>query len=371
MFGQNLVKFVQGLAKANQKSPTAGTFWPGTPISDMIVGKAHVSELPRQNVQGASTSQPPRQDLFSGILSKPQTGTPTYLPSTGGQSAGGGGGSIGNFDVPQGDSGDGNYVNELRNVFSNLRSSIGSMMPNLENTYNTVKADIEGGINRAKQVYGERKEDVNKGFGENLRSLLLSDRELGEKNRNVYSGLNALDSSSYGDAEIKRNQNVFDTQSKLIADKERQLREAEREYGAYEAEGNRALAQAASEWMQAKSALQQALAQNDLNEAAAIQNAMNDIKARAQQTQDTINAFKLNLAQMQAQGTNVIGNLQKLGADSLNNIFSGFMQNTFQPSMARLTIPQGGVKGAGFIGRSKAEDELKKLQGLPTPNISF
>lgn len=369
MFGQMLRNIV-GSSVANYGRALK---LPEFNISERIVGKAHAAELPRQNVQGTTTSQAPRQDLFSDILSRPQTGTPTILPSTGGQSAGGSSGGGGSFDfgTPQGNPEDGNYVNELRNVFSNLRSSIGGMLPNLENTYNTVKADIEGGINRAKQVFGERKEDVNRGFGENLRSLLLSDRELGEKNRNVYSGLNALDSSSYGDAEIKRNQNVFDTQSKLIADKERQLREAEREYGAYEAEGNRALAQAASEWMQAKSALQQALAQNDLNEAAAIQNAMNDIKARAQQTQDTINAFKLNLAQMQAQGTNVIGNLQKLGADSLNNIFSGFMQNTFQPSMARLTIPQGGVKGAGFIGRSKAEDELKKLQGLPTPNISF
>lgn len=270
----------------------------------------------------------------------------------------------GSFDFGGGDQGGGDdagYVDQLRNAFSGLRSSIEGQLPGLENTYNTVKADIEGGINRAKEVYGERKEDITKGFGENLKSLLLSDRELGEKNRNVYSGLNALDSSSFGDAEIKRSQNVFDTQSKLVGDKERQLRDSEREYSAYEAEGNRVLAQSANEYMQGKSALQQALAQNDMNQAYAIQNAMNEARARAQQVNDTLNAFKMNLAQMQAQGTNVIGNLQKFGSGSLNDIFSGFQQNTLNPAMARLNIPQASMGGSGYIGNSKADEELKKI----------
>lgn len=63
-------------------------------ISERIVGKASAAG-PAPKVQGVSTQQSaPRQDLFSGILAKPQTGTPTYVASTGGQSAGAGGGGI-------------------------------------------------------------------------------------------------------------------------------------------------------------------------------------------------------------------------------------------------------------------------------------
>lgn len=326
-------------------------------------------------VKGASTQKAPSSPRVSttptlqyvnGGQNYPAVGTSNnpYSPATGGQAAGSGGGSGDgsqsfDFAQPQGDSGDQNYVNELRNAFGGLRSSIEGMIPGLESTYNTVKADIEGGINRAKETFGERKQDIEKGFGTNLKSLLQSDRELGERNRNVYSGLNALDSSSYGDAEIKRSQSVFDTQAQLTGDKERQLREGERELQQYESEANKVLAQAGSEYMQQKSALQQALAQNDLNSATAIQNAMNETRARAQQAQDTVNAFKLNLAQLQAQGVNVAGNLSKLGSGSLNNILSGYQTNTLNPSLARLVLPQAGVQGSGYIGGSSAEDKKR------------
>lgn len=60
----NAYQGLQTLAKANQYSPTAGSLWQGTPISDMFVGKAHASEYtpppatqtPPANKSGGSTN---------------------------------------------------------------------------------------------------------------------------------------------------------------------------------------------------------------------------------------------------------------------------------------------------------------------------
>lgn len=359
----NAFQGLQALARANQQvSPIKGKLWSDTPISNMLVGKAHASSYtPPKQAAPAPAAPKPGGFNYNTQAGPTYSNTTSYAPSTGGQT----GGDTGGGDTGGGDDGGQAYINELRNAFGSLRSSIEGQLPGLETTYNQVKGDIEAGLGRAKEVFTERQGDVVRGFGENLKSLLMTDRELADKNRNVYSGLNALDSSQYADSENKRGQQLFDTQSRLTGDKERQLRESEREYQAYEQEGNRFLAQAATEYQSGKQALQAALAQNNLDEAFAIQNAMNEIQTRAQQTQDSINAFKMNLATLQAQGTNVMGNLGKFGAGSLNDIFGGYQNNYAKGALASLNPGQTGMQGSGYIssGNRAQDDPLKRLYG--------
>jgi hypothetical protein len=324
------------------------------------------AEASTGSVQGTTTYSGPSSTTM-GPLSTGYGGNPlgsgsgTYNPSTGGQGPAVGG-DVGSYTDGGGESGqdDQAYLQSLRDAFSGLRSSVESQLPGIESTYNTVKGDIEGAVGRAKEVYGERKEDIGRGFGENLRNLLQTDRELGQKTRNTYSGLNALDSSSFAEAENKRQQSVFDTQGSLTRDKERQYREAEREYSAYETEATRALAGAAQEYQGAKGALQAALAQNKLDEAYSIQNAMQQIQDRARQIQDSVNAFKLNLAQLQASGTNVIGNLQQFGRGGLDNIYNQYLGKTYNPGMSRLSFSRPEIGGSGYIG-SGGDDEKRRL----------
>jgi uncharacterized protein YcgL (UPF0745 family) len=77
------VNVLRGAARVNQKSPTAGKLWEGTPISDILVGKAHASAPAPQpaGYSGPTTNIGPNASGYGGYPMNP-------IPSGGG---GGGG----------------------------------------------------------------------------------------------------------------------------------------------------------------------------------------------------------------------------------------------------------------------------------------
>lgn len=313
-------------------------------LGDATQQQSNISRVPNMSSEGGYTSAP----------------SASYQPSTSGQPTGSAG-PVGPVGLPAGPDPN-QYLNDLRAAFGSLRSSIEGQLPGLENQYNTIREGIEGAVGRAKETRDERLGEIKRGFGENLKNLLSSDRELGERQQGVFSGLNALDSSAFADAQIKRQQNLFDTQGKLGVEKTKTIDQANREYAAYESEANNNLAALGNQYLSARSALQQALAQGQLNEATAIQNAMQQIQSQAQQIQSTIDQYRVNLLGLQAQGVDVVGNLNKLGSAGLNSIYGNYASNYMNPTMSNYFIPQSSVSGQGYIG-SQSEDERRRLLG--------
>lgn len=323
---------------------------PGTPLYSQIgISRTTPTRADYSPTLGASTQQyqepvDTRTDAqrFGALLGG------TYQPSSGGQPA-----------APTGDSGGdsgSSYVDQLRQAYDYARSLVSDQLPGLEADYTRIKGDIEGALGRAKETYGEQKEDIRRGYGEGLRNLIQSNRELEQKSRNVYSGLNALDSSSFAESNEKARQSFIETQGKLTSERERSNREAERQYSAYESQANQALADLGNQYQAGRQALQSAIANNRIEEATNIMNYLQNL-------QNTISSYKLNLAQLQAQGTDVVGALQKLNRGGLDNIFGNYLSSVYNPMMGQLKIPTNNLAGSGYIGASK-DEELKRLYGL-------
>jgi hypothetical protein len=323
---------------------------------------------PNQNVLGTSSTnnvsnQQVNQSVGGGMSRQgaANMGGSNPKPSTGGQ-AGAPAGSPSGSPVPQQDQGpsqDQQYLDSLRSTFGNMRSSIEAQLPGMEADYNRVKGDVEASVGRARETLAEGKQDINRGYGENLRDLIQTDRELGQRQRGVYSANNALDSSSFLENENKRQQQLVETKGEFTRERDRSISTADREFAAYERQANDALANLGNQYMQGRQQLQSAIAQNDLNSAAAIQNAMEQIRSRAQQVADSVNALKLNAVQLQSQGVDVIGGLQRLNRGGIDNLLGQYMSSYYNPTAGQLTVPNPQVAGQGFIGSS--EEQRRRL----------
>lgn len=132
-FLSTLLPFVPGLAEANQKNAfgTTGTLWSGTPISDMIVGKAHAEgPTPSTNVQDTSTYRDSGNPL--GAIVNQGGG---QLPATGGNNPA-------------------NYVNQGGD--SRLQAlAKADRNPVQESEYQRLLAELNGGQNQTNALIDE------------------------------------------------------------------------------------------------------------------------------------------------------------------------------------------------------------------------
>lgn len=266
----------------------------------------------------------------------------SYNPTTGGQGSGGNGGGADTGGGSTGGDG-GDPFAKLREAFNYAKGIYEQQIPQLEGDYVRIKGDIEGAVNRSKEVLGEQINDINVGFGENLRNLLTRSKELGQKTRNIYSGLNALDSSSYGDEQIKQEQGLFDSQTKLEATKTRDEKEARRLQSGYQSKADSDLATLGKEYLAGKSALQRAIADNNIEEA-------NSILGWMERLGSVMANAKLGAAQLASQGVDVVGNLQKLNRGGLDNIFGNYLSSIYNPSMGTMASVNATPNvGSGYI----------------------
>lgn len=270
-------------------------------------------------------------------------------PQTGGQPSDGGGDGGGGYD----------YVGALRSAFQQSRSALEGMLPTYDKDYSNFKQTVEGGLGRAKETLATQNAEDERLYGQDLRKLLQSDKEIRQRQQGVYSGLNALDSSSYKDDVLKQDQYLLENQQGLDAEKRRNFEGRQKEYAAFEADAMGKIAQYANEIQRAKQALQQAIASTNMDEAASIQNYINQMASQAQSLNAQREAMALNLAQLQAQGTDVVGNLAKLNMGGFSNLFGQNLARRMQTAMSRFTPGGGGVQGSGYIYGS-SDDEKRK-----------
>jgi hypothetical protein len=118
-----------------------------------------------------------------------QQPTPQPQPAYSGEPSSDGGGDGGGYDPLAG----------LRSAFSSMRSAYEGLLPTYDADYKTFETRTNDAITRAKNTLNTQNQEDEVRYGENLRSLLQSDKELRQRRQGVFSGLNALDSSAYRD----------------------------------------------------------------------------------------------------------------------------------------------------------------------------
>lgn len=276
-----------------------------------------------------------------------------YNPATGGQSFGGdsGGGDTG-YD----------YVAALRDAFNQSRSALEGMLPTYDSDYSNFKTNVESGISRAKDTLNTQNQQDEQLYGSSLRQLLNNDKEIRQRQQGMFSGLNALDSSAYKDDVLKQDQYLQENQSNLNAEKTRTFDQRQKDYAAYEQEATSKIQSYQNEIQRAKQALQQSIASVNMDEASSIQNYISQLQAQQSQVQQGREALALQLAQLQAQGTDVVGNLGKTNLGAFSNQFGQGLTSRLQSVLGRYSQPTQNIAGSGYIGSS--QDQQKKLLGL-------
>jgi hypothetical protein len=163
----------------------------------------------------------------------------------------------------------------------------------------------------------------------------------------------------------KGDQELLESTQMLDAEKRRTYNQRQNEFATYEKEATSKLAHYANEIQRAKQALRMSVANVNMDEAASIQNYINQLIADAQQVNNQREAMALNLAQLQAQGTDVVGNLSKLNMSGFSNLFGEGLRNRANQITARYRLPQTQVAGSGYInprtGRSFTDEERRLL----------
>lgn len=323
-------------------------------LGGMIVPKTYASEKSPSQVQGASTSVGGAYPIAGG---SPKSGGSYYNTSsysqpmamTSGQPSDGGGDA--GYD----------YIGALRNAFSQSRSALEGMLPTYDADFSNFKNTVEGGVNRARETMTAQNAEDERIYGEDWGKTLRMDKELRQRRQGQFSALNALDSSAYRDETLKSDQELIENRQSLDAEKRRNFDSRQREFAAYEQEATGKIAQYENEIARAKQALQQSIANVNMEEAASIQNYIEQLQSQASQIGMQREALAMNLAQLQAQGTDVVGALSKLNMSGFSNLFGQNLANRYNSQLSRLAPAQQGFNGAGYIGRGMNDDQLRQL----------
>lgn len=316
------------------------------------VPKAHASEgnfstpVTRPTPSRVTPEMDANQQAFQNYVDSQKgtynTGsTGQVLGATSGESVSGGG-----------DSGGYDYLGALRNSFGQSKGALEAMLPTYDSDYANYEKSINSNIDTALQTKTAQDQADEVTYGKSLKSLLQSDRELKQRRQGVFSALNSLDSSAYRDDVTKGDQALLENQQELESEKKRYMDDRQKEYTAYENNAKSQLGAYKNEINRAKQGLQQAIASVNMDEAASIQNYIDKLNSEAQQVQSNLQATALNLAQLQAQGTDVAGNLSKLNMGQFANTFGQNIANRVGQLTSKYTLPSQNAQGSGYIGRS-------------------
>lgn len=331
------------------------------------IPKAYAQSAPvTKNVQGASTSKvtsqmDANQQQFQNYVDS-QKGTyntgsgSSVVPSSSGESVSGGG-----------DSGGYDYLGALRNLFGQSKGALEAMLPTYDSDYANYEKNATSQIDTATQTKEQQDQADEATYGKSLKSLLQSDRELKQRRQGVFSGLNSLDSSAYRDDVTKGDQALLENQQELEGEKRRYSQERSRELTTYVNDVKSKLGAYSNEISRAKQGLQQAIASVNMDEASSIQNYIDKITSEAQQLQSNLQATAMNLAQLQAQGTDVVGNLSKMNMGAFANTFGQNLAKRVGEITQRYSLPQQAVAGSGYINPSTGKsftDEERRLLGI-------
>ncbi len=311
-------------------------------------------------VQGASTYKAPASSggaygPYGPQLPASSGGGNNYAaPSTGGQAPGGGG------DNGGGD----NRLGILQGLYNNNRSYLEGLAPQYDNTYNTAKNDLQTSIDSASNAAESQKGDVNSQFGDILKNQLQTYQDLNRQRQGTFSSLGTLDSSAYGEQQFRADQNLGDQRSQTELQKTKTISGIDSQLNAYKQNATGYLSNLATQYQQGKNALTQALSQNNLQEAGALQDAIDQISQRAQEVQSNMQNWATQAALLKSQGVDVTGALRGINGDQYASNVANQLASAKQ--FGNSLIPQliGQPQGQGYVGNSNQKDKNNLLAQL-------
>lgn len=313
----------------------------------------------RGNVAGASTYKQPANPgplQTSGTLSlSALQGGGGYAPSTGGQSGA----------APVQTGGGSNDLGVLQGLYNNNRSYLESLGPQYDTTYNTAKNDLQSSIDSATNAAEGQKSDLNSQFGDILKNQLQTYQDLNRQRQGLFSSLGTLDSSTFGEQQFRADQALGEQRGQTEIQQTKALKSVDDQLNTYKQQATSQLSNLASQYQAGKNALAQALAQNNLQEAGALQDGINQIAQRAQDIQDNMRNWATQAALLKQQGVDVIGALKGINGDQYASNVANQLASARQ--FGQSLIPQllGTPQGQGYVGNnSKDKNNLLAQLGL-------
>lgn len=349
-----------------------------------------------ERIAGASTNNtgvtPQSRQVFSAPVSTYQTGggggnytnnaqnlgqtlglSTSYNPNTGGQSSGGGGGggSIGGINLQSPDFSNtqdqGAFLSQLRSAYGQTRDAISAQEPLLDQTYNLAKGDIEA-ENAATMKRGEeQKAGLEKTFGGLLKTANQTYQDLNRSRQGTFSALGTLDSSAFQEQQLRGDQNFGQQVNEIGTTKVQNMKSVDDQVNEYVQKGKSELGRLGIEYQRGKNALKSALAQANLDEAGAIQGALDQMRSRAQEVQNSMIGFANQAALLKAQGMDVRTNLGQVTGNDYASSMTSALNQQLASGKNMYGLPQGGAQGQGYISpsnKAKTEEEQMRLLGM-------
>ncbi len=354
-----------GYAASNLAGRDIGLGW-GSKLAQTVnpfyVTVAHAQEPKRNTGYYVFNPQP---------MSKEPAGPPNPTPITGGQPTGGnGGGNNGNSgnntsSQSSGPSPEEIYLQQMRDSFSGVKSALENQLPTYDSDFNNYKNQAMGNINQAKATLADTQAQTEYNYGNNLKNMLQANKDLRQRATGTFSSLGTLDSSAYQDALDKGDQTLKDNLALNDTNKVRELNSAKSQYDAYERQALGSIDSYQQEINRAKDGIRQAIASANLNEASSIAQYLQQLQNQKSTIESNLAAFKAQLATLQAQGIDVIGNIKKFNGADFSNTFGNLLGNQIANTNNLLTIPTPSVSGQGYIAangkRYNSQDEYLRL----------
>lgn len=302
----------------------------------------------------------------------PSTGGQTLGASTG-SSGGSGGGSYGagiNLTPPAfADQSQSNNANMdlLRQQYDASRNDINAQNGQLDQSYNLSKGDIENAISQTEQAAQQQKQDQSKLFGDLLRNQLQTYQDTNRQRMGTFSALGSLDSSEFQNQQFKGDQAYAQQRGQTETEQTKTLKQIDDSVVNYRKQATSELSKLALQYQSGKQAIQSALSQNNLQEAGAIQNALDQIRQRAADVQNSMISFANQAALLKAQGNDVRVGIQGTTGNDYAQYINNLLAQQTATGKSMYALPTSGVQGSGYIGQGTSEDQKKKnpfLNGL-------
>lgn len=359
MFGTNLRNMIGGAVSNVGRALKLPEFG----ISEAISGQP----APRQSaVRGANTVAGPTYVNSGNSLAGFQNnggygGGGAYAPATGGQAAAPQGSGGGQPSQPGPDQ----YLQQLRDAFGGQKQSFENQINSYNGDLTNAQTSTDQSLKAAQDAKAQQDQGDSVLYGQNLKNLLQSNQELSQRRQGTYSALGSLDSSAFQQDTAKADQALLDNQQQLGSQRDTALHNRESQYNSYANDAQSKLLAYRQEIARAQEGLRGAQSGVDLNQANSIQSYQQGMQQQEQQLAQQRQALAMNLAQLQAQGVDVIGNLNKTNIGDYSKQFGANLQNQLAQGTARYQTPTAPQTQSGFIGNNaSAQNDLMKRLGL-------
>ena len=330
-------------------------------------------------LNGISTQRPPDLGASNMIKNTLIQSVPTIqnavgggsiAPQGGGQSYGSGGGG-GTALIPPASSYTGpsadDVTNQLRAAYGQAQDQINQQSPLLDQSYQTAQSDINNSLTSAQNAANNQKQSLNQQFGDVLRNTLQTYKDLGKQRQGTFSALGTLDSSAYQEQQFKADEDLANQQSRTQSQQAIQNNQIDNQLLDYRNQANSQLAQLATQYQAGKNAIASALAQNNIQEAGAISQALDQVRQRAQDVQNSIIQFANQAAYMKSLGYGVNNSIGSISASPFASTMQSYLNQVQQNGNSQYSLPQNAsiMQGQGFInkatGKPYTPQELMQL----------